>query len=175
MGRVEKQLMAFVPCLPLPSHRRLRFWCCWLLPVAVVWINNPAEHLERRRPGRVSPHSLCLVAMFRDGAIRIWLIQTGGINHSWWRSRKFRVWQGGRWAKGRGRRHWAKGTDNCRGNSFTFIGRLVFCHFYQHFCPSAVFISSLSMSGCATSFPKNLNHIDCVDHVDHKPNFSDYI
>ena len=57
----------------------------------------------------------------------------------------------------------------------TLIGRPVFCHFYQHFCQSAVFISSLSMSGCATSFPKNLNHIDCVDHVDHRPSFSDYI
>ena len=65
--------------------------------------------------------------------------------------------------------------DNCRGNSLTFIGRPVSCHSYQHFCPSAVLISSLSMSGCAISFPKNLNHIDCVDHVDHKPNFSDYI
>ena len=55
----------------------------------------------------------------------------------------------------------------------TLIGRPVFCHFYQHFCQSAVFISSLSMGGCA----KNLNHIDCVDHdhVDHKPNFSDNI
>ena len=62
-----------------------------------------------------------------------------------------------------------------RGNSLTSIGRPVFCHFYQHFCQSAVFISSLSMSGCATSFPKNPNHIDCVNHVDHKPNFSDYI
>ena len=61
--------------------------------------------------------------------------------------------------------------DNCRGNSLTFIGRPVFCHFYQHFCQSAVFISSLSMSGCAASFLKNPNHIDHVNHVNHRPNF----
>ena len=38
-----------------------------------------------------------------------------------------------------------------------------------------LFSSQSSLSGCATSFSKKLNHIDCVDHVDHKPNFSDYI
>ena len=173
MRRVEKNNSWHLT--PAPPLADWNFDVAILLPLTVVWINIPVEHLHWRWPGRVSPHSLCLVAMFRYGAIRIWLIQTGGINHTWWRSKKLKVWQGGRWAKGRGRRHWAKGTDNCRGNSFTFIGRLVFCHFYQHFCPSAVFISSLSMSGCATSFPKNLNHIDCVDHVDQKPNFPDYI
>ena len=78
-----------------------------------------------------------------------------------------------------GQREGAEDTEPREGTiaeeTLTFIGRPVFCHFYQHFCQSAVFISSLSMSGCATSFPKNLKHINRVDHVDHKPNFSDNI
>ena len=58
-----------------------------------------------------------------------------------------------------------------KGNSLTSIGRPLFCPFYQHFCQGAVLISSLSMSGCATYFPKNPNYIDCVNHVNHRHNF----
>ena len=35
----------------------------------------------------------------------------------------------------------------------------------------ACFDLKFLMSGCATSFPKNPNHIDRVNHVNHRPNF----
>ena len=185
----------------------------------------------------VSPHSLRLVARFRDGAIRTWLLRAGGINHSWCRSRRSWVWQGKRWAKGRDRRHWAKEGDiaampmelidnagswdslmysamtcymiwsrcshllqrsstalvpisSCifslvsssfrlwigrRGNSLTSFRRTLFLPLLTAFLSGRVLISSLLMSRCATSFPKNPNHIDRVNHINHRPIFSDNV
>ena len=52
---------------------------------------------------------------------------------------------------------------------FSYVHRTSsFLPLLKHFCQGAVLISSLSMSGCATSFPKNPNHIDRVNHVNHR-------